>query len=246
MLYFCGHQVTRPQPRHCNKRLLPTQRSRRVIGRDGGAPWGAARGAGTLEGAGHTVEKLRVVIADDESIIRLDLKETLQRLGHQVVAEAGDGRTALELVRQHRPDLVVLDVKMPELDGIDAAKEIAAEKLAPVLLLTAYSQQDLVQRAMDAGVFAYVVKPFTETDLQPAVGVAIARFREFTAIAGEAASLAAALDTRKLVDRAKGMLMDKHNLREQEAFRRIQQLSMNTRKPMREIAEAILIASELE
>ena len=192
------------------------------------------------------MEKLRVVIADDESIIRLDLKETLQRLGHQVVAEAGDGRTALELVRQHRPDLVVLDVKMPELDGIDAAKEIAAEKLAPVLLLTAYSQQDLVQRAMDAGVFAYVVKPFTETDLQPAVGVAIARFREFTAIADEAASMAAALDTRKLVDRAKGMLMDKHNLREQEAFRRIQQLSMNTREPMREIAEAILIASELE
>lgn len=191
------------------------------------------------------MEKLRIVIADDESIIRLDLKETLQRMGHRVVAEAGDGRTAVDLVRQHRPDLAVLDVKMPELDGVDAAQEIAAERLAPVLLLTAYSQQDLVQRAMEAGVFAYVVKPFTESDLLPAIGVAIARFREFHAIAEEARSLAGALETRKLVDRAKGILMDRHGLKEQEAFRRIQQQSMHSRKSMREIAEAILIASEL-
>jgi response regulator NasT len=191
------------------------------------------------------VEKLRVVIADDESIIRIDLKETLARLGHEVVAEAGDGRAALDLVRQHRPDLVVLDVKMPEMDGVDAAREIARERLAPVLLLTAYSQQDLVRRAMEAGVFAYVVKPFTEADLMPAIGVAIARFREFDAIASEAASLGQALETRKLVDRAKGVLMDRHRLSEQEAFRRIQQQSMNSRRPMREIAEAILIASEL-
>jgi response regulator NasT len=191
------------------------------------------------------VDKLRIVIADDESIIRLDLKETLQRMGHQVVAEAGDGRTAVDLVRQHRPDLVILDVKMPELDGVDAAKEIAQDRLAPVLLLTAYSQQDLVRRAMDAGVFAYVVKPFTESDLLPAMGVAIARFREFSSIAEEAASLSQALETRKIVDRAKGILMDKNGLREQEAFRRIQQQSMNTRKSMREIAEAIIIASEV-
>lgn len=191
------------------------------------------------------MEKLRLVIADDESIIRLDLRETLQRMGHEVVAEAGDGRTAVELVRQHRPDLAVLDVKMPELDGVDAAKEISAERLAPVLLLTAYSQQDLVRRAMEAGVFAYVVKPFTESDLRPAMGVAIARFGEFDAIAREAASLAGALETRKLVDRAKGVLMDKHGLKEQDAFRRIQQQSMNSRKPMREIAEAILIAHEV-
>lgn len=192
-----------------------------------------------------TVEKLRLVIADDESIIRLDLKETLQRMGHQVVAEAGDGRTAVDLVRQHRPDLAVLDVKMPEMDGVDAAKEISRERLAPVLLLTAYSQQELVRRATEAGVFAYVVKPFTESDLGPAIAVAISRFREFSQIAEQAESLAQALETRKIVDRAKGLLMDKHGLRENEAFRRIQQQSMNTRKPMREIAEAIIIASEL-
>lgn len=191
------------------------------------------------------MEKLRIVIADDESIIRLDLKETLQRMGHQVVAEAGDGRTAVELVRQHRPELVILDVKMPEQDGVDAAKEIANDRLAPVLLLTAYSQQDLVRRAMDAGVFAYVVKPFTESDLLPAMGVAIARFREFSSIAEEASNLSQALETRKLVDRAKGILMDKNGLREQDAFRRIQQQSMNSRKSMREIAEAIIIASEI-
>ncbi len=191
------------------------------------------------------MEKLRLVIADDESIIRIDLKETLQRMGHEVLAEAGDGRTAVELVRRHRPDLVILDVKMPGLDGIDAAKEIAKERLAPVLLLTAYSQQDLVRRAMDAGVFAYVVKPFQESDLLPAMSVAIARFREFDAIAQQAESLAAALETRKLVDRAKGILMDRYGLKEHEAFRRIQQQSMNTRRSMREIAEAIIIASEV-
>jgi AmiR/NasT family two-component response regulator len=191
------------------------------------------------------VEKLRVVIADDESIIRLDLKETLQRMGHEVIAEAGDGRTAVELVRRNMPDLAILDVKMPEMDGVDAAKEISGERLAPVLLLTAYSQQDLVQRAMEAGVFAYVVKPFTESDLMPAIGVAIARFKEFSAISKEAASLSNALETRKVVDRAKGVLMDKHGLPEQEAFRRIQQRSMNSRKPMREVAEAILLAHEV-
>jgi two-component system, response regulator PdtaR len=191
------------------------------------------------------VEKLRIVIADDESIIRLDLKETLQRLGHEVIAEAGDGRTAVDLVRQLRPDLAVLDVKMPVLDGVDAAKEISGERLAPVLLLTAYSQQDLVKRAMDAGVFAYVVKPFTEADLVPSMGMAVARFREFSEIADQAATLANALETRKLVDRAKGILIDKHGMKESEAFRKIQQQSMNSRKTMREIAEAILIASEV-
>ncbi len=191
------------------------------------------------------MDSLRVVIADDESIIRLDLKETLQRMGHHVIAEAGDGRVAVDLVRQHQPDLAILDVKMPELDGVDAAREISRERLAPVLLLTAYSQQDLVRRAMDAGVFGYVVKPFTESDLLPAMGVAIARFREFDEISREAESVAQALETRKIVDRAKGVLMDRHGLKEHEAFRKIQQQSMNTRKPMREIAEAILIASEV-
>jgi two-component system, response regulator PdtaR len=203
------------------------------------------QGAPETAERGETVEKLRVLIADDESIIRLDLRETLQRMGHHVAAEAGDGLSAVALVRQHRPDLAILDVKMPEMDGIDAAKEIAKDRLAPVLLLTAYSQQDLVQRAMDAGVFAYVVKPFTESDLIPAMGVAIARFREFHSIAEQAESLSAALETRKIVDRAKGILIDRHGMTEQEAFRRIQQQSMNSRKSMREIAEAIIIASEL-
>ena len=191
------------------------------------------------------MQSLRVVIADDESIIRLDLKETLQRMGHTVVAEAGDGRSAIEMVRREKPDLVVLDVKMPEMDGIDAAKEISNARLAPVVLLTAYSQQDLVRRAMEAGVFGYVVKPFTESDLMPAIGVAIARFEEFSTISSQAESLSQALETRKIVDRAKGVLMDRHGLSEQEAFRRIQQQSMHTRRPMKEIAEAILIASQV-
>jgi two-component system, response regulator PdtaR len=191
------------------------------------------------------VQSLRVVIADDESIIRLDLKETLQRMGHSVVAEAGDGKSAIELVRREKPDLVVLDVKMPEMDGIDAAKEISSARLAPVLLLTAYSQQDLVRRAMEAGVFGYVVKPFTESDLMPAIGVAIARFEEFSTISTQAESLSQALETRKIVDRAKGVLMDRHGLSEQEAFRRIQQQSMHTRRPMKEIAVAIMIASQV-
>ncbi len=191
------------------------------------------------------MQSLRVVIADDESIIRLDLKETLQRMGHSVVGEAGDGRSAIELVRREKPDLVVLDVKMPEMDGIDAAKEVSNARLAPVVLLTAYSQQDLVRRAMEAGVFGYVVKPFTESDLMPAIGVAIARFEEFSSISSEAESLSQALETRKVVDRAKGVLMDRHGLSEQEAFRRIQQQSMHTRRPMKEIAEAILIASQV-
>ena len=192
-----------------------------------------------------SVENLRVVIADDESIIRLDLKETLERMGLRVVGEAGDGESALELVRRHRPDLAILDVKMPGVDGIDAAREMTTARLAPVLLLTAYSQQDLVRRAMDAGVFGYVVKPFTEAALLPAIGVAIARFKEFCTISDQAQSLQVALETRRLVDRAKGILMDRHGLSEAEAFRRIQQQSMTTRKPMKEIAEAILIASEL-
>ncbi|MBI3910413.1 MAG: response regulator [Armatimonadetes bacterium] len=191
------------------------------------------------------MEALRIVIADDEAIIRLDLKESLQRLGHTVVGEAGDGRRAVELAQDLRPDLVILDIRMPELDGIDAAKQLAADRVAPVLLLTAYSQRDLVERAMDAGVFAYVVKPFTEADLLPAMGVAIARFREFRQISDQAASLQEAMETRKLVDRAKGMLMDRHGLTEAEAFRRIQQQSMNTRRSMREIAEAIMIAHEV-
>lgn len=188
------------------------------------------------------MDSLRIVIADDEPIIRLDLRKTLENMGHQVVAEAGDGAKAVEVARDLKPDIVILDIKMPELDGIDAAKLITTEGIAPVLLLTAYSQKDLVDRAKDAGVFAYLVKPFKEADLLPAMEIAISRYEEFIELENEVSDLENKLDTRKAVDRAKGILMDQYGLKEQEAFRRIQVQSMNTRKSMREIAEAIIIA----
>lgn len=188
------------------------------------------------------MESLRIVIADDEPIIRLDLRKTLENMGHQVVGEAGDGARAIEVAREMKPDIVILDIKMPELDGIDGAKVITTEGIAPVLLLTAYSQKDLVDRAKDAGVFAYLVKPFKEADLLPAMEIAISRYEEFVELENEVSDLENKLDTRKAVDRAKGILMDQYGLKEQEAFRRIQVQSMNTRKSMREIADAIIIA----
>jgi AmiR/NasT family two-component response regulator len=188
------------------------------------------------------MESLRIVIADDEPIIRLDLRKTLENMGHQVVGEAGDGAKAIEVAREMKPDIVILDIKMPELDGIDGAKVITTEGIAPVLLLTAYSQKDLVDRAKDAGVFAYLVKPFKEADLLPAMEIAISRYEEFVELENEVSDLENKLDTRKAVDRAKGILMDQYGLKEQEAFRRIQVQSMNTRKSMREIADAIIIA----
>jgi response regulator NasT len=188
------------------------------------------------------MDSLRIVIADDEPIIRLDLRKTLENMGHQVIGEAGDGARAVDLARELKPEIVILDIKMPELDGIDAAKVITTEGIAPVLLLTAYSQKDLVDRAKDAGVFAYLVKPFKEADLLPAMEIAISRYEEFVELENEVSDLENKLDTRKAVDRAKGILMDQYGLKEQEAFRRIQVQSMNTRKSMREIAEAIIIA----
>jgi AmiR/NasT family two-component response regulator len=188
----------------------------------------------------------RVVIADDESIIRMDLKEMLTSLGYLVVGEAGDGISAVNLAREVRPDLVIMDIKMPDLDGIAAAKILTEEKLAPVLLLTAFSQQELVEGAKEAGVVGYVVKPFRETELQPAIEIALSRFREFRSLEKEAADLRDTLETRKLVERAKGVLMDTQGLKEADAFRKIQKLSMNTRKSMREIAEAILLAQQVE
>ncbi len=188
------------------------------------------------------MESLRIVIADDEPIIRLDLRKTLENMGHQVVGEAGDGAKAVEIARELKPDIIILDIKMPELDGIEAAKMLTTEGVAPVLLLTAYSQKDLVDRAKDAGVFAYLVKPFKEADLLPAMEIAISRYEEFVELENEVSDLENKLDTRKSVDRAKGILMDQYGLKEQEAFRRIQIQSMNTRKSMREIAEAIIIA----
>ena len=188
----------------------------------------------------------RVVIADDESVIRMDLKEMLTALGYLVVGEAGDGISAVNLARELRPDIVIMDIMMPDLDGIAAAKVLTEEKLAPVLLLTAYSQQELIDGAKEAGVVGYVVKPFRETELKPAIEIALSRFREFRHLEKEAASLRDTLETRKLVERAKGVLMDTQGLKEAEAFRKIQKLSMNTRKSMREISEAILLAREVE
>lgn len=188
----------------------------------------------------------RVIIADDESIIRMDLKEMLTHLGYLVVGEAGDGLSAVHMARELRPDLVIMDIKMPGLDGLSAAKMLTEEQIAPVLLLTAYSQRELIEGAREAGVVAYLVKPFREAELVPAIEIALARFREFQQLRKEVADLKDALETRKLVERAKGILMQTQGLTEAEAFRKIQQLSMNTRKPMREIASAILLAHEAQ
>ncbi len=187
----------------------------------------------------------RLVIADDESIIRMNLKETLVGLGYLVVGEAGDGVSVINLARELQPDLVLMDIKMPKLDGIQAAKILTEEKIAPVLLLTAYSDRELVDRAKEAGVVNYVVKPFREAELLPAIEIAMARYQEFLEMDKQIYDLKETLDTRKLVERAKGILMDTQGLKEADAFRKIQQLSMNTRKSMKEIAQAILLANEI-
>jgi response regulator NasT len=186
------------------------------------------------------------LIADDESLILMDLREMLANLGYLVVGEANDGQSAVNMARELRPDLVVMDIKMPDMDGIEAAKVLTEERLAPVLLLTAYSQQDLIERAKEAGVVGYLVKPFRESNLAPAIQITLARFEEFQALQKEVDSLTEALETRKVVDRAKGILMDTQGLTEHDAFRRIQKMSMNTRRPMKEIAEAIILAHEVE
>jgi response regulator NasT len=175
----------------------------------------------------------------------MNLKETLVGLGYLVVGEAGDGVSAINLARELRPDLVLMDIKMPKLDGIQAAKILTQEKIAPVLLLTAYSDRELVDRAKEAGVVNYIVKPFRDAELLPAIEIAMARYQEFLEMESQIDDLKETLDTRKLVERAKGILMDKQGLKEAEAFRKIQQLSMNTRKPMKEIAQAILLAHEI-
>jgi two-component system, response regulator PdtaR len=191
-------------------------------------------------------ERTRIIVADDESVIRMDLREMLTNLGYLVVGEVGDGRSAVNLARELRPDIVIMDIKMPDLDGIEAAKFLTEEQIAPVILLTAYSQQDLVERAKEAGVVGYLVKPFKEHDLTPAIEVALARFKEFQALHKEVADLTLAFETRKLVDRAKGILMDTQGLTEADAFRKIQKMSMNLRKPMKEVAEAIILAQQAE
>ncbi len=191
------------------------------------------------------MEKVRIVIADDESLIRMDLREMLNNLGYLVVGEVGDGRSAVNLARELKPDIVIMDIKMPDMDGIQAAKILTEERIAPVLLLSAYSQQDLIERAREAGVIGYLVKPVRESDLAPAIEVALARFREFMEMQKQVADLQDALETRKLVDRAKGILMDRQGLTEAEAFRKIQKMSMNNRKPMKEVAWAIILAHQV-
>ena len=190
------------------------------------------------------MEQPRVVVADDESIVRMDLREMLESLGYLVVGEAGDGESAVHLSRELKPNIVVMDIKMPGMDGIEAGRILTEERIAPVLLLTAYSQQDLVARAKEAGVMAYIVKPFNEADLAPAIEVALQRWNEFRSLEKEVEDLKEALETRKLVDRAKGILMDSQGLSEADAFRRIQKTSMDQRKPMKEVAEAIVLAHE--
>lgn len=188
----------------------------------------------------------RIIIADDESLIRLDLREMLISLEYDVIAEVGDGRTAVDLAKKLRPDLVIMDIKMPEVDGISAAEELTREKIAPVVLLTAYSDQQLVERAKEAGVVGYLVKPFREAELMPVIEVAMARFDEFMALEQELGSMKEALESRKVVERAKGILMEVHGLRETEAFHRIRRTSMDSRKSMKEVAEAILLTHEME
>ena len=186
----------------------------------------------------------RILLAEDEVISRMDLREMLENLGYSVIGEAGDGVAAVNLARTLKPDLVVMDIKMPALDGISAAETLAQERVTPVLLLTAYSDKEFVDRAVDAGVMGYLVKPFAEAQLKPAIEVALERWREIRQIQQDLAQTQETLETRKLVERAKGVLMDSQSLKEAEAFRRIQRLSMNSRKSMREVAEAILLAHE--
>lgn len=186
------------------------------------------------------MKPLKIVIADNESIIRLDLKEILEEAGHVVVGEASDGVKAIELTRKFHPDLVIMDIKMPEMDGIAAAKIISHEKISPVLLLTAFSQKEIVDKAKDSGVLAYLVKPVKETNLFPAIEIALSRFDEFKQLEQELDDVKNSLEMRKILDRAKGILMDAHGLTEAEAYRRIQQYSMAKRKTIKEIAQAII------
>lgn len=191
------------------------------------------------------MERTRVIIADDESLIRMDLREMLTNLGYLVVGEVADGRSAVNQARELRPDVVVMDIKMPDMDGIEAAKILTEERVAPVVLLSAYSQRELVERAREAGVVAYLVKPYREEELAPAIEVALARFAEFKDLQKQVTDLQVALETRKLVDRAKGILMDKQGLTEAEAFRKIQKMSMDNRKAMKDVAEAVILAHQV-
>ena len=183
---------------------------------------------------------LRVLVAEDEALIRMDLVEMLEEQGYAVVGQAGDGATAVSLATELRPDLVILDVKMPVLDGLSAAEQVVAARIAPVVILTAFSQRDLVERAREAGVMAYLVKPFQQKDLLPAIEMAVSRFAELVALEKEVGDLTGRLEARKLVDRAKGVLQTQHGMSEPEAFRHIQRRSMDERRSMRAVAQEVL------
>ena len=187
-----------------------------------------------------TATARRVLIAEDEALIRLDLSEMLREEGYDVVGEAGDGQEAVELAESLKPDLVIMDVKMPRRDGIDAAAEIAAKRIAPIVILTAFSQRDLVEKARDAGAMAYLVKPFSASDLIPAIELAMSRFAEITGLEKEVAGLSERLETRKLVERAKGLLQAEHAMTEPEAFAWIQKAAMDRRTTMKRVAEVVL------
>ncbi|WP_026239833.1 ANTAR domain-containing response regulator [Parafrankia discariae] len=187
----------------------------------------------------------RVLIAEDEALIRLDLREMLQEEGYEVVGEAGDGETAVALAGKLRPDLVILDVKMPKMDGIDAGARIAKERIAPVVILTAFSQRELVERAREAGAMAYVVKPFQKKDLLPTIEMAMSRFTEIVSLEAEVEDLQGRLEARKIIERAKGVLQTEHGMTEPDAFRWIQRTSMNQRRTMRAVAEAVLSGEAL-
>src|SRR4051794_16165389 len=186
----------------------------------------------------------RVLVAEDEALIRLDLKEMLEEEGYDVVGEAGDGEQAVRLAEELRPDLVILDVKMPVLDGISAAEQIVGQRIAPVVMLTAFSQRDLVERAVEAGAMAYLVKPFAKSDLIPTIEVAISRAAQLAALESEVGDLTERLETRKVVDRAKGRLQADHGLSEPDAFRWIQKTSMDRRTTMRAVAEAVVAGTD--
>lgn len=184
--------------------------------------------------------KSRVLVAEDEALIRLDLVELLTEEGYEVVGEAGDGQQAVDMARELSPDLVVMDVKMPVMDGISAAEIIASERIAPVVMLTAFSQRELVERARESGAMAYVVKPFDASDVVPAIEIAMARFAEIKVVEAEVADLQESLATRKAVDQAKGLLQESLGMTEQEAFRWIQKTAMDLRKSMRDVAEGVI------
>jgi AmiR/NasT family two-component response regulator len=208
-----------------------------VAGRSSSRDNGVMTGPTT---APDTAVPHRVLIAEDEALIRMDLAEMLREEGYEIVGEASDGQEAVELAELHKPDLVIMDVKMPRRDGIDAAAEIAAKRIAPIVVLTAFSQRDLVERARDAGAMAYLVKPFTVSDLIPAIELAVSRFSEISALEHEVATLSDRLETRKLVERAKGILQAKQGMTEPEAFKWIQRAAMDRRTTMKRVAEVVL------